>query len=169
MGTLIDSRGSNGQLPLRQSPGTRIAAAALLILTAGLFAIGCSDTGNPDPVSYPGFWEGYLGFADNNSGITTLEIENDLSCRATGVLNGTILAWGEFEIRFEGDVTIRVDETLLGPITVTRIRPGIDTLQAQGIMSGEFNLRLAQCLGAWTTNPGGPFGIQGSWGARKHE
>lgn len=167
MSKLIESRGPRTRLPLRRSPSHRFAAVALLIAAAGLFAVGCSETGNPEPVSYPGFWEGYLGFADNNSGITTLVIEDDLSCLATGVLSGTTQAWGDYEVRFEGDVTIRIDETLLGPITITRIRPGIDTLQAQGIMSGEFNLPLAQALGNWSTNQGEPFGIQGGWGARK--
>jgi hypothetical protein len=169
MSRLIESSDHHHQLPLEFLPGLRVAVAALLVAAAGLLAASCSDTGNPDPVSYPGFWEGYLGLADNNSGIATLEIESDLSCLATGVISGNNQAWGDFEIRFEGDVTIRVDETLLGPITITRIRPGIDTLQAQGTMSGEFNLRLAQCLGYWSTDTGEPFGVQGSWGARKHE
>lgn len=152
-------------------PAIRIPIIPIVVLLSfalALAAAGCSNNAGPDPVPYPGVWRGYLGIADNKSGSTTLVIEGDLSSYVSGVIGGTMDAWGGlFEVRFEGDVTIQSTERLLGPITITRYRPGIDTLQANGTISGAFNLALAQILGSWGTIEGEPFGVSGSWGARK--
>ncbi len=141
----------------------------LLVLTC------CSSFGEPvdkDPISLFGEWEGYVGYGSYPSQITgdlTLIVHDDKSCTVDGALSGNILAWGDFELKFEGTLYVDIATTALGEITVTRIRTGADTVQIAATMSGKFDLEQAYVSGSWESNIDAAFGASGDWGALKQE
>jgi hypothetical protein len=136
----------------------------------GLGLISCDDPGLPEPVSYPGTWVGYLGYQGIQvENASMLIINSDRTTTFMSDHTGNTPAWGDYRLVIEGTLTIRSDDTILGEVTITRYRAGVDTLQNTAIMSGAFELRLAQVLGEWYTPSATPFGINGSWGARKQE
>lgn len=143
---------------------------ALVLAVPLLTGQSCDETGAPPKTDYPGTWIGYLEFSGVRlSSATTLVIGDGMQGHVSATHYGSTLTWGDYTLHIEGDLTVQIDERILGPITLTRIRPGIDTLYAEGTMSGTFELRLKQVLGGWSTITGQPFGASGTWGGRKED
>ena len=146
-----------------------VSIVLLFVLTC------CSSFGEPvdkDPVSLFGGWEGYVGYGSYPSQINgdlTLIVHDDRSCTVDGALSGNILAWGDFELKFEGTLHVDMTTTALGEIIVTRIRTGADTVQIVATMSGQFDLEQAFVTGSWESNLDAAFGAAGDWGALKQE
>jgi hypothetical protein len=154
---------------MRLARGRRLLT--LIALVVLMLATACSETGAPPKVSYPGVWIGYLNFNGTNiASATTMTITDDEDhCYIMATHYGSRPGWGEYMLRIEGDLTLQVDERVLGPITITRYRAGIDTVSVIGYMSGIFELRLRQVLGGWQSNEGQVFSASGTWGARKQD
>jgi len=146
-----------------------VSIVLLFVLTC------CSSFGDPiekDPVSLFGEWEGFVGYGSYPSQINgdlALIVHDDRSCSVDGALSGNILAWGDFELKFEGTLHVDMTTTALGEVTVTRIRTGADTVQIAATMSGQFDLEQGYLMGSWESNIDAAFGAAGEWGAMKPE
>ena len=153
---------------MRLARGRRLLT--LIALVVLMLATACSETGAPPKVSYPGVWIGYLSFNGVEiASATTMTITDDEAhCYISATHHGSRIAWGgEYVLKIEGDLALQIDERVLGPITITRYRAGVDTISVTGYMSGVFELRLAQILGGWQSNEGQAFTASGTWGGRK--
>ncbi len=171
------NRALAGEMKLRSDslnsiPGMTIVPVSIVLL---FVLTCCSSFGDPvdkDPISLFGRWEGYVGYGSYPSqikGDLTLIVHDDRSCTVEGALSGNILAWGDFELKFEGTLHVDIATTALGEITVTRIRTGADTIQIAVTMSGQFDLKQAYVTGSWESNIDAAFGAAGDWGAMKPE
>lgn len=103
------------------------------------------------------------------TGDLVLLIDESRECSVDGAMSGTILGWGDFELRFTGTIYINVTNGALGEITITRYRAGIDTVQVTGSMAGQFDLKQVYAFGSWETNLDEAFDIEGEWGAMKKD
>lgn len=158
------------QLP---SSHVSLTRRTFTLLVAPILVVGCSwllvccDSGTK-PSLYAGVWTGYLGFGSNDSGYNTSTISDDRTCSLVAEISGNLSEWGgAYTLRIEGEPELSASGYVLGDITFTRFRSGIDTTQTTGTWSGQFFLSSNSAAGLWSANPGGPFTCNGNWIATK--
>jgi hypothetical protein len=133
-----------------------------------LLAASCSLPSKPKK-TLPGTWFGYLSYQESTGGYNTMTITADRSCTLVGQVSGQSDGWGgSYTLLFQGDPTILTNR-ILGEITITRQRPGIDTVQVSGYWSGDIVLEEESMYGIWVTDQGAAFYAEGFWGANKQD
>lgn len=137
-----------------------------LIVMLSATGSGCGDTVGTQRYHIPGTWEGFIGLGigiePTVKGDLTLSISHAMVCTVSGEASG-LTGSTHLEFDFSGLLQIDQTETALGDITVIRLQPGVDTLQATATMSGEFNLVNGGAFGEWHVKPDEAFAADGQW------
>jgi len=140
---------------------TGLVATVLLTAT-------CSLPSEPKK-TLPGTWFGFVSYKQSTGGYANITIAEDRSCTLYGQISGQEAGWGgAYTLVFEGEPTILTGR-ILGDVTITRQRPGIDTVQVSGYWSGDIVMEDEYMFGIWVTDQGEAFGADGPWAATKQD
>ena len=146
--------------------------ATFILVCCISWILACGESTEPESVTLAGRWEGFVGLGAPPypiKGDLVLLVDENRECSVDGSMSGSLLTWGNFELRFTGTLHVSVGNAALGEIALTRYRTGIDTVQVTGTMSGQFDLEKKYVLGSWHSDPDEVFAINGEWGAMKKE
>jgi len=155
-------------LVARTAPLARSAAVTLLLalFLAAVALLTSCYTFPDEQTTLPGDWFGYLSLGQSTGGYNEMSIDGSKNCVLFGRVSGDLEGWGPYTLIFEGEPEV-LGSRMLGVITITRYRAGIDTLEATGYWSGDIDLKLGLMFGIWKTELGEPFYAEGPWGANK--
>jgi hypothetical protein len=144
----------------------KLLATFLLILGCS-WSLSCCDTGTK-PTLYAGTWTGYLSMGGNDNGYNTITVSSDRTCCLIAEISGNRPDWGgSYTLRIEGAPELDSSGFILGEITITRFRTGVDTTQTTGTWSGAFILSTKVASGGWNSIAGGAFICSGEWMATR--
>jgi hypothetical protein len=164
----MNNRFAPAELVARTAPLARSAAAALLLalfLAAAALLTSCY-TFPEEKVKLTGDWFGYLSLGQSTGGYNEMSIDGNKNCILFGRVSGDLEGWGPYTLIFEGEPEV-LGSRMLGVITITRYRAGIDTLEAMAYWSGDIDLELGLMYGIWKTEMDQPWYADGPWGANK--
>jgi len=147
-----------------------ISFAPIIIMLLGICCLSACDllgTNDPEMVSYPGRWTGWMSIGENESGYNTTVIKKDRYCSIYGEISGNKIGWGDFQLTVEGEGYVLMGGDLIGDVIITVVMNGTDTLVTDGSWGGRFDQEIPVGWGAWFTLPNGAFMVDGKWMAQK--